>query len=156
MKIQKFSSIVIIFVALFCLSSMTNAEPYDKEELKPTINGQLIFPKLNLENPEKCRDSVDFGAMKNSQRAICDKIELNLLDRILNSRYQSLRKKLDTEQKQTLTNGQKAWLKFREEWCRFEKIGPLEGPMGEARYTSCLLEMTSKQISRIKELTELN
>ena len=123
---------------------MTNAEPYGKEELKPTINGQLFFPKLNLENPEKCRDSVDFGAM------------LNILDGILNSRYQSLRKKLDTEQKEALTKGQKAWLKFREEWCRFEQIGPLEGPMGEARYTSCLLEMTIKQINRIKELAELN
>ena len=156
MTLQKLSSTVIISVALFCLSSMTNAEPYGKEELKPTINGQLFFPKLNLENPEKCRDSVDFGAMKNSQWAICDKIELNILDGILNSRYQSLRKKLDTEQKEALTKGQKAWLKFREEWCRFEQIGPLEGPMGEARYTSCLLEMTIKQINRIKELAELN
>lgn len=135
---------------------MTNAEPYGKEELKPTINGQLFFPKLNLENPEKCRDSVDFGAMKNNQWSICDKIELNLLDGLLNSHYQSLRKKLDTEQKEALKKGQKAWLKFREEWCRFEQIGLLEGPMGEARYTSCLLEMTSKQTNRIKELADLD
>lgn len=137
-------------------SITTSAAPYDKEELRPKINGQLFFPQLNLENPEKCRDSVDLGAMKNSQWAICDKIELNNLDVTLNSQYQLLRKNLEKGSKDALTEAQKAWLKYREQWCRFEQVGPSQGSMGEASYTSCLLDVTNRQIGRIKELANAN
>lgn len=92
--------------------------------------------------------------MKNNQWAICDKLELNYLDKTLNANYQVLRKKLDKEQKEFLTKGQKSWLNFREEWCRFEEVGSPEAPSGEARYTSCLIRMTEKQITRLKELSE--
>lgn len=140
---------------IFLTSGISLAAPYGEKELKPTLDGKtLIFPQLNLSSPEKCRDTVDFGAMKNSQWAICDKIELNHLDEILNKNYQFLRKNMDKEQKEFLTKGQKSWLIFREEWCRFEEIGSPEAPSGEARYTSCLIQMTEKQITRLKELSE--
>jgi len=114
----------------------------------------LLFPNLNLADPEKCRDSVDLGGMKNSQWAICDKIEINILDLTLNSSYQNLRKKLDAKQKEALTKAQRSWLKYREEWCSFELVGPPKAGMGEALYTNCIVEITKKQIARIQELSD--
>ena len=145
--------LLLISATVFSFSNIACAAPYGEKDLKPTLDGKnLIFPQLNLSSPERCRDSVDLGAMKNSQWAICDKLELNILDASLNSSYQLLRKKLDKEQKEILTKGQKSWLNFREEWCLFEQVGPSQGPMGEARYTSCLIEMTEKQINRLNRL----
>ena len=140
---------------IFFISGISLAAPYGEKELKPTLDGKtLLFPQLDLSSPEKCRDTVDFGAMKNSQWAICDKIELNQLDKILNKSYQLFRIKLVKEQKEALTKGQKSWLSFREDWCRFEGVGSPEAPAGEAHYTSCLIRLTEKQISRLKELSE--
>ena len=99
---------------------------------------------------QKCMDSVDLGAMKNSQWAACAAQELKRQDVTLNAEYTRLRKALSAEQKEALTKAQKSWLKFREDWCRFEEIGP-SAPGGEANYNICLMDLTNRQIDRIKE-----
>ena len=100
---------------------------------------------------EKCMDSVDLGAFKNTQWASCGEQEYKLQDATLNSEYNKLRKTLSPEQRELLTKGQKSWLKFREDWCRFEEQGP-SAPGGMASYVFCLLETTDKQIDLIKGL----
>ena len=99
---------------------------------------------------QKCMDSVDMGAMKNSQWAACAAQELKRQDATLNAEYNKLRKALPAEQKEALTKAQKSWLKFREDWCRFEEVGP-SAPGGEANYNFCVMELTNKQIDKIKE-----
>lgn len=99
---------------------------------------------------QKCMDSVDLGAMKNSQWAACAAQELKRQDVTLNAEYNKLRKALTAEQKEALTKAQKSWLKFREDWCRFEEVGP-SAPGGEANYNFCVMELTNKQIDKIKE-----
>lgn len=99
---------------------------------------------------QKCMDSVDMGAMKNSQWAACAAQELKRQDVTLNAEYTKLRKALTAEQKEALTKAQKSWLKFREDWCRFEEVGP-SAPGGEANYNFCVMELTNKQIDKIKE-----
>ncbi len=99
---------------------------------------------------QKCMDSVDLGAMKNSQWAACAAQELKRQDATLNAEYTKLRKALTAEQKEALTKAQKSWLKFREDWCRFEEVGP-SAPGGEANYNFCVMELTNKQIDKIKE-----
>ena len=99
---------------------------------------------------QKCMDSVDLGAMKNSQWAACAAQELKRQDATLNAEYNKLRKALTAEQKEALTKAQKSWLKFREDWCRFEEVGP-SAPGGEANYNFCVMELTNKQIDKIKE-----
>ena len=146
---------LLIAIAIFLIFEISHAAPYGEKDLKPTLDGKtLFFPQLNLSNPEKCRDSVDFGAMKNSQFAICDMLEINNLDVELNKHYQAVRKALDAEQKNAITKAQKSWLKFREEWCSFEKIGPPLGLMGDALYTSCFLDIKKKQVEYLKNLAE--
>ena len=100
---------------------------------------------------EKCMDGVDLGAFKNTQWASCGEQELKLQDDTLNSEYTKLRKSLSPEQRELLTKGQKSWLKFREDWCRFEEQGP-SAPGGMVNYGFCLLDTTDKQIDLIKGL----
>ena len=98
---------------------------------------------------EKCMDEVDLGAMKNSQWAACAEQEIKRQDITLNTEYNKLRKSLSAEQKEALTKGQRAWLNFRENWCRFEEVSET-APGGIANYNFCILELTGKQIDTIK------
>lgn len=98
---------------------------------------------------QKCSDNVDLGAFKNSQWASCSEDELKRQDVVLNAEYKSLRETLSVSQRETLLKAQRSWLKFREDWCRFEEVGRI-GPGGSARYYSCLVELTGKQIDALK------
>lgn len=100
---------------------------------------------------QACLDNVDHGAFKNSQWAACAAQEMARQDVILNTEYNKLRKTLSNEQKQSLTSGQKSWLAFRENWCKFEEQGPA-APGGIANYNFCMIELTNQQIAAIKNL----
>lgn len=100
---------------------------------------------------DKCMNSVDLGAFKNSQWASCAEQEIKRQDAILNTEYNKLKKSLSTEQKESLTKAQKAWLKFREDWCKFEEVGP-SAPGGVENYNLCILDLTDRQINAIKGL----
>lgn len=100
---------------------------------------------------EKCMASVDLGAFKNSQWASCSDQEIKRQDVTLNTAYSTLKKSLSAEQKDSLTKAQRSWLKFREDWCRFEEVGP-SAPGGEVNYGFCMMALTDKQIDAIKGL----
>ena len=102
----------------------------------------------------KCYDKVDLGAMKNSQWAACDDAELPRLDKKLNQVYSKVRGSLDASQKAQMTKGQKAWLDYRESWCRFNEAAQLTAPMGYAAYTSCVVQMTDEKISELRDLAD--
>lgn len=98
----------------------------------------------------KCMDAVDLGAFKNSQWASCAAQETKVQDAILNSEYNKLIKMLNPEQRVALKNGQRSWIKFRDEWCRCEELGP-SAPGGVASFNFCILDLTTKQINKLKE-----
>ncbi len=98
-------------------------------------------------------DNVDLGAFKNTQWASCAAAEIERQDVILNAEYKKLKNSLSSEQKGFLTKAQKSWLKFREDWCRFEEDGPT-GLVGAAGYNLCIMEITNKQIDAIKGLQQ--
>jgi len=100
---------------------------------------------------EKCMESIDLGALKNSQFVACNEQELKRQDVILNAAYSKLRAGLSPEQREALTKGQRSWLTFKENWCRFEQVGP-SAPGGDSNYTFCLLYVTDQQIKAIKDL----
>lgn len=104
---------------------------------------------------EKCMDEVDLGAFKNTQWASCGAQEIKRQDVILNVEYKKLKSNLSTEQKEALIKAQKSWLKYREDWCRFEEVGP-SAPGGEAGLNLCIILLTNKQIDAIKDLQQAN
>ena len=93
---------------------------------------------------DQCMENVDLGALKNSQWASCAADEIKRQDVILNSEYKKLKNSLSPEQRESLTKAQKSWLKFREDWCRFEELSP-SAPGGDANYNQCIMELTNKQ-----------
>ena len=98
---------------------------------------------------DACMDSVDYGALKNSQWAACAEEELARQDVSLNAEYKTLRASLSMEQKDDLLQGQRAWLKYRDSWCRFTEQGN-SAPGGIVNYGFCMLDLTDKQIELIK------
>lgn len=99
---------------------------------------------------DTCMNAVDYGAFKNSQWADCMSAELQRQDVELNIQYRNLRAALSAEEREVLTKAQRSWLKFREEWCRFEEQSPM-APGGTVNYLSCLLRVTDQQIEAIQE-----
>jgi uncharacterized protein YecT (DUF1311 family) len=119
----------------------------------------LLFPiesQADFKNSlqyEECLKNVDYGAFKNSQWVACARDELKNIDAILNSEYSRARKQLTSEQQTSMIKAQRAWLKYREDWCRFEEVGP-GAPGGEASYHLCLLETTGIHIKKIKGIVK--
>ena len=98
---------------------------------------------------ERCVGKIDHSALGNSQLASCANQEYKRLDAVLNAEYNALRGRVSVEQKDQLTKAQKAWLRFRDEWCRFEEIGPA-APGGETGRALCVIDLTGRQVELIK------
>ncbi len=99
---------------------------------------------------DACMDAVDYSAMKNSQMSECIQAELARQDKTLNAVYKNLRNNLSAEQKNLLLQGQRAWLTYRENWCRFDEQGNT-APGGVVNYNLCMLDLTDTQIRLIEE-----
>lgn len=122
------------YLLVFLISFLTHVHVY--AESKPSAKF------------DQCMENVDMAAFKNSQWAACAADEIKRQDVILNSEYKKLKSSLSAEQKDLLTKAQKSWLKFREDWCRFEEVSP-SAPGGDANYNLCIMELTNKQIDVI-------
>jgi uncharacterized protein YecT (DUF1311 family) len=97
-----------------------------------------------------CMEKVDLGAMKNSQWLACYTAELQRQDKILNAEYKALQERLSPELKDPLTKAQRAWLAFRDTWCRYEAELP-NAPGGEVNRVSCMMDQTIAQSNRLRE-----
>lgn len=98
----------------------------------------------------ECMESVDLGAMKNSQFEACHRAELKVQDRQLNDEYKNLHSRTTSESRTLLTNAQKAWILHRESWCKYE--GSLDAaPSPEVNHVACLMDMAAAQAKRPRE-----
>lgn len=96
-----------------------------------------------------CMDNAEDSPYRNAEWNSCIAAELAVQDSVLNAEYQILRVSLSAEQKSALLQGQKAWLTYRESWCRFTEQGN-SAPGGAINYSLCMLDLTDKQIELIK------
>ena len=99
---------------------------------------------------QTCMENVDLGAMKNTQWGNCYAQELARQDKVLNAAYRELQAQVPTEAKDALVKAQRAWIGYRDSWCRLEVELP-NAPGGEVNRLSCLVDMTIAQTNRIKE-----
>ncbi len=100
---------------------------------------------------QDCMDKVDLGAMKNAQWYACYVEELARQDKVLNAEYRALQSRIPGEAKDHLVKGQRAWIAYREAWCKLEQELP-NAPGGEVNYQACMLEQTLSQINKFKEV----
>ena len=98
----------------------------------------------------QCMDAVDLGAMKISQWTVCYQAELKRQDQFLNAEYQLLKTRLAPSQHAPLLAGQRAWIAYRDAWCKFQ--GSLDqAPSPDINALSCLVDLTAEQTKKIKE-----
>ena len=100
---------------------------------------------------QACMDKVDLGAMKNSQWYACYTDELARQDKVLNSEYRALQNRIPPDAKDALTKAQRAWISYRENWCKLEQQLP-NAPGGEVNYQACMLDQTIAQINKLKDV----
>ena len=100
---------------------------------------------------QECMDKVDLGAMKNSQWYACYTEELARQDKVLNAEYRALQSRIPPETKDALTKAQRAWIAYRESWCKLEQELP-NAPGGEVNYQACMLDQTIAQINKLKDV----
>jgi uncharacterized protein YecT (DUF1311 family) len=98
-----------------------------------------------------CMDKVDLGAMTNSQWYACYTQELARQDKVLNTEYRALQSRIPPEAKDPLVKAQRAWIAYRESWCKLEQELP-NAPGGEVNYQACMLEQTLLQINKLKDV----
>jgi len=100
---------------------------------------------------QACMDKVNLGAMKNSQWYACYTQELARQDKVLNTEYRALQGRIPPEAKDPLIKAQRAWIAYREAWCKLEQELP-NAPGGEVNYQACLLDQTLLQINKLKDV----
>lgn len=118
-----------VFIYAICLSAVSAAE-YSKEF-------------------SECMDRVDYSAMKNTQWGRCADQEIKVQDATLNNEYNNLRRALNREQKDALLKGQRAWLKYRDDWCSFQNVADV-APGNFVNQKLCILDVTAEHIKNIK------
>src|SRR3712207_4010157 len=71
-------------------------------------------------------------------------------DRQLNQVYQKLRPKLDSKQRQRLTQAQLNWIKFRDTTCTYESGELSGGTASTAAYLYCIDRVTKQRIADLQ------
>jgi uncharacterized protein YecT (DUF1311 family) len=102
---------------------------------------------VNAQNPKiNCSTAKTTVEMK-----YCSQQSYAAADRQLNQVYKQVQSTLKGEQKQLLTSGQQAWIKFRDNNCDFE-VYPSRGGTGYEIFRNGCLERLTKQ--RTKDLKD--
>lgn len=81
----------------------------------------------------------------------CARVAYEQADRRLNQVYQQLVSKLNSDERQELTNAQLAWIQFRDKNCSFE-VYPSRSGTGYLGYlNSCLERMTKERTTELQK-----
>lgn len=106
--------------------------------------------------------NVGNAAPKLTQAINCDRttatVEINecasrsvkAADRKLNQVYQQLRPKLDSKQRQRLTQAQLNWIKFRDTTCEYERGEWGNGTGATSAQLFCLARVTEQRIADLQ------
>jgi uncharacterized protein YecT (DUF1311 family) len=98
----------------------------------------------------KCMAAVDLGALKNTQFEGCYRKELAVQDQRLNEEYKKALAIRTGESRKLLTNGQRAWLAYRDGWCGYVRTVDA-APTPEVNYVACLVDLTAAQVQHLRD-----
>ena len=102
---------------------------------------------VNAQNPKiNCSKATNTVEMK-----YCSQQSYAAADKQLNQVYQQVRPTLKGEQKQLLTSGQQAWIKFRDNNCDFEVYDSRGGTGYEIFRNGCLERLTKERTKLLQD-----
>ncbi|MDR1462221.1 MAG: lysozyme inhibitor LprI family protein [Azoarcus sp.] len=90
---------------------------------------------------------------KQSDMNRCYADEYKAVDKTLNNVYASYKATLSEDRKKSLTNAQRAWMKYRDLTCDFEVFNSKGGTIFPTVFSMCLAEKTRYRIEEIKKLS---
>ncbi len=103
-----------------------------------------VAQRTNCDNP-----------MTQAEMNACAGIAYQNADRKLNQVYQQLLPKLSTSRKQKLITAQRAWIRFRDSSCDFERSEVAGGSMEPMMYSNCMASVTEERIQDLERYLEL-
>lgn len=135
----------------FLLATVTSLTFLSLAIPTPTISGTTtnvksitVTQRPNCDNP-----------MTQAEMNACAGIAYQNADRKLNQVYQQLLPKLSTTRKQKLITAQRAWIRFRDTSCDFERSEAAGGTMEPMLYSNCLASVTQQRIKDLETYLEL-
>ncbi len=102
----------------------------------------------NVWASDKCEKVI----ATNRNMEICGQLGLDKVDRVLNEEYKLAITALSDKNKGDLLLAQRAWLKYRDEYCSFVYDAPDHGAEAAIDKIGCLADLTSFRISELVTL----
>jgi uncharacterized protein YecT (DUF1311 family) len=124
----------LIFYTLSCLF------------LVSSINGQAADPPFS----KAYSPCLKAAAGETGKMLDCINTEYQLQDALLNKNYKTLLAKQNNKRKKTLTEAQRAWIKFRDSHCAF--IADEDGQAAQVAAEECQLSETTVRAQALKDL----
>ncbi|HEY9853961.1 MAG TPA: lysozyme inhibitor LprI family protein [Leptolyngbyaceae cyanobacterium] len=137
----------------FLLATVATLTLFNLATPTPTIGGTktdvasitiTVAQRPNCNNP-----------MTQAEMNACAGIAYQNADRKLNQVYQQLLPKLSTSRKQKLITAQRAWIRFRDSSCDFERSEVAGGSMEPMMYSNCMASVTEERIQDLERYLEL-
>jgi uncharacterized protein YecT (DUF1311 family) len=112
----------------------------------------LNLLELGSKNPVLAQISCN-DAQTQSQMNVCASTSAANADKKLNLIYQQIQSRLNNfQQKKSLTETQRIWIKFRDAQCAFEKSFYSGGSIAPTIYYSCLSELTEQRNNQLQNM----
>lgn len=131
--------LLLILTSILTLSSL-NIPVMTIAGTKPDLSEMRLVQKLNCNNAQ-------------TQAAIneCTNLSYQNADKKLNRVYQQLLSTLESSRKQKLIATQRAWIKFRDTNCEFERSAYEGGSIAPSIYSGCLENTTKLRTQQLQE-----
>lgn len=135
----------------FLLATLTSLTLFSLTIPTPTIGGITTdVSSITVAQRPNCNNPMTQAEMN-----ACAGIANQNADRKLNQIYQQLLPKLSTTRKQKLITAQRAWIRFRDTSCDFERSEVTGGSMEPMVYSNCLASVTQQRIKDLETYLEL-
>jgi uncharacterized protein YecT (DUF1311 family) len=140
--------IFVTFSQFKCKSIAMNEFIYIRQWILTIILVNLLV--IGSKNPVLAEVSCN-DPQTQAQMNSCASLSATNSDKKLNHIYQQIQSRLNNfQQKKSLTETQRIWIKFRDAQCAFEKSFYSGGSIASTIYYSCLSELTEQRNKQLQ------
>ncbi|MBI6682383.1 DUF1311 domain-containing protein [Pseudomonas viridiflava] len=117
-------------------------------QLLEVINRMFFVVSMALASAGTAFADVDCSSevLTNPDIVICSNASLVKVDKVLNEQYKFLTSTLDVSLKADLLTTQKAWVKFKDVYCKEDEVNGSEAPINSI---VCMTELTSFRLNEL-------
>lgn len=117
------------------------------------LHSQACFSHENDKMSKGLQECLDASGGVTTEMRSCIHQEVDLQDKRLNEVYKAFMKRLPSEQKESLRQAQRLWIKYRDANCGF--YFQIPGTMMQVMASDCVLRQTHDRANELEMLMEL-